>query len=149
MQLTSPDFREGENIPKEFTCEGDNHSPTFELSGIPEGTTCLALIMDDPDAPMGTFTHWIFWNATFKTAEFSSKNMPEGAVEGTNGAGKIGYIGPCPPSGTHRYFFRVYALSTSLDLDQDATVDKLEEAIRGKIVSQAELVGLYEKQGSE
>jgi len=135
-------------IPREFTCQGENYSPTLEVSGIPEGTTCLALIMDDPDAPMGTFTHWIFWNATFKAKLFSSRALPDNTIEGTNQAGKQGYIGPCPPSGTHRYFFRLYALSTSLDLESDATVDKLQEALRGKIIAQAELVGLYSKDES-
>jgi len=132
-------------IPKEFSCEGKGYSPSFHVSGIPEGTTCLALIMDDPDAPRGTYTHWIFWNASFRTAEFSSHALPENAVEGTNSAGETGYVGPCPPSGTHRYFFRAYALSTSLDIKGDATVDKLQEAMRGKIIAEAELVGLYSK----
>lgn len=145
MQLLSPDFREGDCIPSIFTCEGENYSPMLEVSGIPEGTTCLSLIMDDPDAPIGTFTHWIFWNASFKTKKFSSRELPENAVEGTNQAGKIGYIGPCPPTGTHRYFFRLYALSTSLDLGPEATVDKLEEAMRDKIIAQTELVGVYSK----
>src|SRR4051812_24189743 len=121
MQLLSRDFNEGGYIPQKFTCEGENVSPNFEINGkAPEGATCYALVMEDPDAPMGTFSHWIFWNMPFSTKEFSSEKMPENVVEGTNGRGKVGYIGPCPPSGTHRYFFKLYALNTSIELGSDA-----------------------------
>ncbi len=148
MQLLSPDFNDGKYIPKAFTCEGDNVSPKFLINGkAPEGATCYALVMEDPDAPKGTFTHWIFWNMPFATKEFSSVLMPESVVGGTNDAGKIGYIGPCPPNGTHRYFFKLFALNTSLDLKPDAKVDELHMAMNGHIVTEAELVGLYEKKG--
>jgi Raf kinase inhibitor-like YbhB/YbcL family protein len=146
MQLLSPDFNEGGYIPEKFTCEGENASPSLEINGTaPEGTTCYALVMEDPDAPMGTFSHWIFWNMPFATKEFSSGHMPESVVEGTNGAGKTGYIGPCPPSGTHRYFFKLYALDTSIELGQDAKVEELQAALNGHIVAETELVGMYAK----
>lgn len=145
MQLTSKDFTEGSKIPERFTCEGENISPELHVSGVPERTTCLALIMDDPDAPDGTFTHWIVWNIPFTTSKFSSTNMPRGVTQGLNSAGKEGYMGPCPPSGTHRYFFRVYALDTSIEVEDELTVESLNKAMIGHIVTQAELVGLYSK----
>ncbi len=148
MQLLSPDFRSGSEIPIEFTCDGENYSPEFEITGVPAGATCLAFIMDDPDAPKGTFVHWIFWNASFKTTKFSSRALPNSAVEGENDAKKLGYIGPCPPSGTHRYFFKIYALNTSLKLEQGVTKDKLMEAMQEHIIAETELVGLYSKNNS-
>lgn len=145
MQLRSTDFTGGSYIPAKFTCEGENVSPSFEIAGVPERTTCLVFIMDDPDAPGGTFTHWIMWNMSFRTRKFSSRHLPNSAIQGTNSAGSVGYIGPCPPSGTHRYFFRLYALDIPLDLEPTATVDKLTAAMTGHIVAQDELVGLYSK----
>lgn len=148
MQLLSPDFNDGTYIPREFTCEGENVSPNFQINGkAPEGATCYALVMEDPDAPMGTFSHWIFWNMPFATKEFSSESLPPSVVEGTNRAGKTGYIGPCPPSGTHRYFFKLYALNSSIELKSDAKVEDLHKALNGHIVTETELVGLYEKKG--
>jgi Raf kinase inhibitor-like YbhB/YbcL family protein len=148
MQLLSPDFNDGTYIPSKFTCEGENVSPNFLINGkAPEGATCYALIMEDPDAPMGTFTHWIFWNMPFNTKQFSSNFMPKSVIEGTNKAGKTGYLGPCPPSGTHRYFFKLYALNTSIDLTAEATVEDLTKAMNGHIVAETELVGLYTKKG--
>jgi Raf kinase inhibitor-like YbhB/YbcL family protein len=146
MQLTSPDFTEGSRIPKRFTCEGENVSPELHVSGVPERTTCLALVMDDPDAPAGTFTHWIVWNIPFTVSKFSSTNMPKTAVEGENSAGKMGYVGPCPPTGTHRYFFRLYALDTSVVMEEELSLENLNKAMMGHIVAQAELVGLYAKE---
>jgi Raf kinase inhibitor-like YbhB/YbcL family protein len=102
--------------------------------------------MDDPDVPGGTFTHWIAWNIPFTVSKFSSTNMPNSAVEGENSAGKTGYIGPCPPTGTHRYFFRLYALDTSIVMEEEPTLENLNKAMMGHIVAEAELVGLYSKQ---
>jgi Raf kinase inhibitor-like YbhB/YbcL family protein len=133
-------------IPRKFTCEGENISPELHVSGVPERTTCLALVMDDPDVPGGTFTHWIAWNIPFTVSKFSSTNMPNSAVEGENSAGKTGYIGPCPPTGTHRYFFRLYALDTSIVMEEEPTLENLNKAMMGHIVAEAELVGLYSKQ---
>jgi Raf kinase inhibitor-like YbhB/YbcL family protein len=146
MQLLSPDFKEGDFIPKKYSCDGDNLSPDFEVHGIPEGTTCLALIMEDPDARKRTFVHWVMWNMSFKTEEFSSKELPGSAIEGLNSAEKSGYIGPCPPSGTHRYFFKLFALDTSMSLAPESTSQDLETAMQGHIVAQTELVGMYTKQ---
>lgn len=146
MQLLSPDFNDGMFIPRKFTCEGENVSPNFLINGkAPEGATCYALVMEDADAPMGTFVHWILWNMPFTTTEFSSLDLPPSVMEGTNSAEKVGYIGPCPPSGTHRYFFKLYALNTSLDLESGATVEDFSQAINSHIVAETELVGLYSK----
>lgn len=146
MRISSPDFNSGEYIPAKFTCSGENISPTLIIDGVPEGTTCLALIMDDPDAPKGTFVHWVVWNITFKAHTLEHGTLPVGAVEGTNGAGQTGYMGPCPPSGTHRYFFKLYALDSSLDLPSTSGSEDLEMAMNDHIVAQAELVGLYSKE---
>lgn len=145
MQLTSPDFVEGGRIPERFTCDGENINPTLEIGGVPQGTNCLALIVDDPDAPNGTFTHWVLWDISFKTSRIEAGSLPMDAKEGVNSAGKAGYIGPCPPSGTHRYFFKLFALDTPLELEPVATVAELEEKMQGHLVARAELVGLYSK----
>lgn len=144
MRLKSPAFGEGERIPTEHSCEGGNSSPKLELEGVPEDTKSLALIMDDPDAPSGTFVHWVAWNIPI------SEEIPEDAhigLEGMNSAGRKGYTGPCPPPGhgPHRYYFKVYALDGELDLPEGAGKADLEKAMEGHIIAKAETMGTYER----
>lgn len=149
MQLTSPDFLNGGEIPTRFTCDGDDVNPNLEIRGVPEGTQSLALVLDDPDAPSGTFTHWIVWNISAKTEKIEARGIPEGALEGLNSAGRLGYLGPCPPSGKHNYFFTLYALDEVIhDLSPHET-DKSSflERITGHILAQTELIGLYSRIG--
>jgi Raf kinase inhibitor-like YbhB/YbcL family protein len=143
--LTSSAFEDGEGIPQRHTCEGDDLSPPLAWSGASEGTRSLALIMDDPDAPVGTFTHWFAWGI-----EPGSGALPEGAaapVEGRNDFGSVGYRGPCPPPGhgPHRYFFRLHALDADLELEAGAGREDLERAVEGHVLAVAELMGRYER----
>ena len=150
MMITSPAFDQGGSIPAEYTCQGQNSSPALAWSEVPAGTKSLALICDDPDAPVGTFIHWVLYNipadATGLPAGITSQEALEnGAMQGVNGARKSGYTGPCPPSGTHRYYFKLYALDKVLDLKPGATRDQLLQAMEGHILAQGQLMGRYQK----
>jgi Raf kinase inhibitor-like YbhB/YbcL family protein len=147
--ITSPDFTQGGMIPSRFTCEGRNVSPALEIAGIPAKAASLALVVDDPDAPGGTFTHWIVWNIPPGTRKFAGGAAPGGAVQGTNDFGNAGYSGPCPPSGIHRYFFRLFALDAALHLTPGASRKEFDAALAGHVVAQAVLMGRYEKGGSQ
>ncbi len=140
MKLSSPDFAHEGRIPRRFTCDGEGTSPALEIQDIPEGTRSLALIVDDPDAPSGTFVHWVLFNVA-PTDSIARGSKP--GVEGTNDYPGLGYGGPCPPSGTHRYYFKLYALDALLDLKEGAERDKLERAMQGHIKAEAQLMGLY------
>jgi Raf kinase inhibitor-like YbhB/YbcL family protein len=143
MKITSSVFNQGETIPSKYTCDRENINPPLEISDVPSNAQSLALIMDDPDAPAGTFTHWIVWNVNPDVKVIKENGIPEGGEEGMSGFGKKGYGGPCPHSGTHRYFFRIYALDTKLDLSSDTDKAGLEKAMENHILTQAELFGLY------
>lgn len=143
MKLTSTSFANEEKIPVEFTCDGKKVSPPLLISGIPNGTKSLAIIVDDPDAPGGTFTHWVIWNIDPGTTQILSGQIPQKSQEGTNSAGRTGYTPPCPPSGSHRYFFTLYALDTTIGLDGKAKKDDLVTAIAGHIIEQTNLIGSY------
>jgi len=145
MKLTSSAFTNHQSIPVKYTCDGKNVNPPLTISDVPENAKSLVLIMDDPDAPMGTWVHWTVWNIDPKTKEISENSLLEGAIEGITSFGKPGYSGPCPPSGTHRYFFKLYALDTSLSLPKTATKAELEKAMTGHIINTEELVGLYSR----
>lgn len=145
MLLLSPAFNHDGNIPAKFTCDGGNINPELQIENVPEGTRSLALIVDDPDAPNGTFTHWTVWNIDPRTTLIKEESTPPGAVEGKTSFGQSGYGGPCPPSGTHHYHFRLYALNTVLSLSPDASRQDLETAIAGCILAAADLVGLYHR----
>src|SRR5256886_16016020 len=119
MKVTSSGFQEGANIPSKFTCDGANTSPPLQISDVPSEAKSLVLIVDDPDAPSGLFTHWLVWNIDPKTQSIAEANSA-GGVEGKNDFGKTGYGGPCPPSGTHRYYFRIFALDQQLSLKPGA-----------------------------
>lgn len=151
MNISSPAFTHNSSIPAQYTCDGANVSPPLAVSGAPQGTQSLVLIHDDPDAPMGTlrqgseqaWVHWLLWNIDPQTREIPEGGVPAGAVEGTTSFRKTGYGGPCPPSGTHRYFFKLYALDVMLDLPPTAHIEQLEAAMAGHVIAQAELIGLY------
>jgi Raf kinase inhibitor-like YbhB/YbcL family protein len=144
IEITSEAFEEGDAIPRRHTCEGEDLSPPLSWTGAPEGTRSLALIVDDPDAPVGTFTHWLAWGID------PGADLGEGEAaprEGRNDFGEVGYRGPCPPTGhgRHRYFFRLHALDAELDLERGAGRDELERALEGHVLETAELVGGYER----
>jgi Raf kinase inhibitor-like YbhB/YbcL family protein len=142
MKITSSAFQEGGNIPSKFTCDGSDTSPPLQITGVPSEAKSLVLIADDPDAPGGLFTHWLIWNIPPQTNSISGGSAPKG-VHGTNDFGKPGYKGPCPPPGTHRYSFKIYALDRELDLRGGAKRSELDGAMKGHIVAQGVLVGRY------
>ena len=146
MLITSPLFKDGEYIPKKFSCDGGNMNPELQIQNVPPEAKSLALIMHDPDAPRpGGFTHWVVWNIDPKTTIIKEESVPPGAVEGANGTGKPGYIGPCPPSGAHHYHFKLYALDSALSLAEGSDKSALETEISKHLVAQTELVGLYQR----
>lgn len=144
IKITSSAFQEGGNIPSKFSCDGGNTNPPLQISGVPSGAKSLALVVDDPDAPGGVFTHWIIWNIPAQTT-----TIPEGsaakATQGTNDFGKSGYGGPCPPSGVHRYAFKVFALDRQLVLSGGAKRAQLDAVIKGHVIAQGELTGRYSR----
>lgn len=140
MKLKSPEFNNGEYIPKKFTCRGENINPALIISDIPTGTQSIALILDDPDAPSGDWVHWVVFDIpmVLKIEEDSAPGK-----QGINDFGRIGYDGPCPPHGIHRYVFTVYALDVKLDLIEGPRKADLEKAMYGHVLAKAELIGLY------
>lgn len=144
MILTSPSFENGGMIPKKFTCDGGNINPELQIQNVPAAARSLALVMHDPDAPMqGGFTHWVVWNIAPTATLIKEESVPPGAEEGRHGGGRSGYVGPCPPSGTHRYEFYLYALREPLALPATAGKAELEAAMEGLIIEQAKLTGRY------
>lgn len=149
MKLSSPAFTHGGDLPKRFGREHGNASPPLEIAEIPAGARTLALIMDDPDAPRGTFTHWVLFNIPAHTRAIQEGSAPAGACAGQNDYGGSGYGGPRPPSGTHRYFFHLFALDADVALSVGATRPQLEAAIEGHVLENATLMGRYSAAGSE
>lgn len=144
MKITSSAFHEGGNIPPKFTCDGSDVSPPLQITGVPSEAKSLVLIADDPDAPSGMFTHWLVWNIPPQTNSISEGSAPKG-VHGTNDFGKSDYKGPCPPPGTHRYSFKVFALDRELDLRGGAKRSQLDAAMKNHVIAQGEVVGRYSK----
>ena len=144
MKVTSSAFQQGANIPSKFSCDGPNTSPPLQISDVPTEAKSLVLIVDDPDAPNGLFTHWVVWNISPQATTIAEGSTPKG-VQGTNDFGKSGYGGPCPPSGTHRYYFKVFALDRELDLPVGAKRSQLDSAIKGHVIAQGELMGRYSR----
>jgi len=144
MKIESSAFNHNQPIPKKYTCSGANISPPLTFSDIPQGTQTLALIVDDPDAPVGTFDHWIVWNISGDTKELKEDiDLPH---QGTNGYREVKYKGPCPPPGkSHRYFFKLYALDAKLNLPDGSSKSQLESAMEGHIVAKAELIGTFQR----
>jgi Raf kinase inhibitor-like YbhB/YbcL family protein len=150
FKLTSTAFQEGQPIPRQHTCDGVNVSPPLEWSGAPPSTKTLAIICDDPDAPAGTWVHWVLYNLPGDRIGLvenvpATEKVPGDGLQGTNDFQKIGYGGPCPPSGTHRYFFKVYALDAELSLKAGATKAEVLKAMEGHIVAQTQLMGTYRR----
>jgi Raf kinase inhibitor-like YbhB/YbcL family protein len=147
LAVTSTAFQQGQPIPRQFSCDGGDHSPPIAVAGLPADARYLAVILDDPDAPKGTWTHWTFWDLPVARAPIpqDAKVAGLGAKEGTTSAGSTGYHGPCPPSGTHRYFVRVWATAEPLGLPAGAAVNSLREAVKAKAVAQGELMGTYSR----
>lgn len=144
MTISSPAFGPGELIPKQYTCDGQNINPPLKLEGTPAEAKSLALVVDDPDAPGGTFVHWVVANINPGTTIINEHDPLPQATHGTNGYGNNGYAGPCPPSGTHHYHFKLFALDTMLDVN-NPDAKTLEQAMQGHLIGHAELVSLYQK----
>ena len=148
FELTSPHFTEGEAVPSAFSCDGQDVSPELNWVGAPPETVSFALIMDDPDAPVGTWDHWVLFNIPANRNQLSdgiepSEQLEDGSVHGSNSWGQLGYGGPCPPDGTHRYFFQLYALDTMLDLPVGTSKEGLLQAVDGQVLGEAVLMGTY------
>lgn len=148
MKLTTPAFSDGGAIPPKYMCDGENVSPPLEWSGLPAGAKCLALIMDDPDAPRGVFLHWLIYGIPASESGLAEGigeggEQAGGGTQGRNDFGDIGYGGPCPPSGTHRYYFRLFALDSDIPLKSGASRKQLESAMAGHVLGQTELMGRY------
>ncbi len=145
LSIASTAFPHNGMIPAAHTCEGPDTSPPLSIRNVPAGAKSLALIVDDPDAPSKTWVHWVVWNIGADTKEILTGTVPPGALQGRNDFGKPAWGGPAPPSGTHRYFFKLYALDALLPLPPGATKAQLEEAMKGRILEKAELIGLYRR----
>jgi len=142
LKVRSEAFEDGADIPSKYTCQGEDINPPLSIEDLPEGTVSLALIMDDPDAPVGTWDHWIVWNIR------PNKTIAEGSIPGTQGQNDFiqsKYGGPCPPTGMHRYFFKFFALDTFLELKEGSKREALEKVMEGHILGQAELMGKYKR----
>lgn len=155
LKISSPAFQHKEDIPRKYTCEGEDISVPLEWEGAPEETKSLALIVDDPDAPdplapQMTFTHWVLYNLSPNTTKLpegaSPDKLPDGAREGVNDFENTGYGGPCPPTGSHRYFHKLHALDITLDELENPSRDDFDKAIDGHIIAYAELIGMYQKE---
>ena len=145
MKITSSSFQEGGTIPEKFSRNGQNVNPELRIEGAPAEAKSLVLIFDDPDAPVGLFTHWLAWNIDPKTTEIAEGSVPKGGVQGTNDFPGQRYDGQQPPSGTHRYYFKIFALDRTLDIKPGAKRRAVDAAIKGHIIAQGELMGRYSK----
>ena len=145
MQIRSPAFVMNGYIPARYTCDGTDVNPPLEFADVPAGTKSLALIVDDPDAPVGMWVHWVVWNIDPATREIAEDSVPSGAGQGKNDWKRNNYGGPCPPSGVHRYFFKLYAMDVKLNLGSGATKAELEKAMQGHILANSELIGLFKR----
>ena len=143
LSVESPAFEHGKLIPKKYTCDGQDINPPLTIEGIPKEAKTLVLAVDDPDAPSGTWDHWIVWDIPASTSKIAENSVP--GKEGVNSARQQGYMGPCPPGGTHRYFFKVYALDTDLSLGASSRKKDVEKAMQGHVLAKGELMGLYRR----
>jgi hypothetical protein len=141
--IKSPAFEPNKLIPKKYSCDGNDINPPLNIENVPKDAKTLVLLMDDPDAPSGTFDHWIVWNIPTSTKSISENSIP--GKEGLNSAKQQGYMGPCPPSGTHRYFFKVYSLDTELNLSASSRKKDVEKVMERHILAKGELIGLYHR----
>jgi Raf kinase inhibitor-like YbhB/YbcL family protein len=150
MKITSSAFAEGAMIPRRYTCDAENVSPPLQWADVPPDARSLALIADDPDAPAGTFIHWVLFDLPVSTTGLpegvkAQAGIEGGGMQGTNSFRKLGYDGPCPPSGTHRYYFRLYALDTELSLKSDASAQNIRAAMKGHVLAEGALMGQYKR----
>jgi len=151
ITVSSSAFEQAGTIPSKYTCDGRDISPPLQWDSVPQGTKSIALICDDPDAPMGTWVHWVMWNIPADTRQLpenipADKLLADGSMQGITDFQRTGYGGPCPPSGTHRYYFKIYALDTSLDLTSSSTKPDLLKAMQGHILAEGQLMGKYKRQ---
>ena len=151
IKISSSAFEDGGMIPAKYTCDGADVSPPLKWEAVPEGTQSIAIICDDPDAPMGTFVHWVLFNLPGQRRDLAEKfpddeTLANGTRQGISDFGRTGYGGPCPPSGTHRYFFKIYALDTEIEMVSIADKADLLEAMEGHILGEGQLVGKYKRQ---
>lgn len=144
MNLTAT-FENNNYIPSQYTCDADDAIPDLNISQIPQNAKELVLIVDDPDAPAGTFVHWVLFNIPTSTKLINNKTIPEGSTQGINDFGKVGWNGPCPPSGVHHYHFKLYAVDKDIDLPVGSTKAQVEKEIEGHTIEKTELVGLYKR----
>jgi Raf kinase inhibitor-like YbhB/YbcL family protein len=150
ISISSSAFQEGGMIPAEYTCDGNDISPPLQWAGVPDGTKSIALICDDPDAPVGTWVHWVLWNLPPSAGELAKgvstkPELPDGSRQGISDFGRPGYGGPCPPGGTHRYYFKICALDTKLDLPSSTRKADLLKAMKGHILAEGQLMGKYSR----
>jgi len=143
MELTSPVFENNKMIPQRYTCDGESTNPPLRIGGVPDEAQSLVLIVEDPDAPGGTFDHWLVWNINRDIDTIRENEVPEGAVQGVNSAGKNHYTGPCPPSEVHNYHFKLYALDKKMDIPPDSKKEILEKEMNDHILAESLLVGRY------
>ncbi|MCX7880602.1 MAG: YbhB/YbcL family Raf kinase inhibitor-like protein [Ignavibacteria bacterium] len=152
IKISSTAFEHEGFIPAKYTCDGENISPPLKWSNPPEGTKSFVIINDDPDAPVGTWVHWVIYNIPPTTTSLPENikpipKLPDGTLQGKNSWGKIGYGGPCPPSGIHRYFFKIYALNTILEIGSGATKEQVLKAMQGHILAEGSFFGKYKRKG--
>ena len=145
LRISSSAFENNGQIPEKYTCDGIDVNPPLKIGNVPAGARSLALIVDDPDAPRGIWVHWVVWNIDPKTIEIGEDTVPKDSVQGINDFEKRDYGGPCPPSGTHRYFFKLYALDALLNFSSDAGKAGLEKAMKEHIIAETQIVGLYKR----
>jgi len=145
MAITSPAFADGGTIPQKYTCNGASVTPPLDFANVPQNAHSMALEVTDPDAPNGTFTHWLVWNIPTNVTQFKEDNVPDGVIQGLNGFGTSKWGSPCPPSGVHHYVFDLYALDNTLPLTSSQGRGDLENAMKGHMIAHAKLVGLYGK----
>lgn len=146
LKLTSSAFSHNQKIPQQYTCDGQNINPPLTIKGVPAGTKSLTLLVDDPDAPLGVWDHWLVWSILPNVQEITQGSVPQGAIQGRNSFGENKYGGPCPPTGvSHRYVFKLYALDTTLNLAEGAAKKEVEQKMEGHIIGKTELIGLYQR----
>ena len=146
LSLSSPAFENGKTIPKRFTCDGANVNPPLQIDDVPRGAKSLALILDDKDAPRGTYVHWVLWDIDPGIREIQENSIPSGAVQGMNDFQKNHYGGPCPPTRPHRYVFKIFALDSKVNLGPKSTKADLEKAMEGHVIGRGELGGVYKRE---
>ena len=147
LKLTSPVFENNSPLPPRYTCDGENINPPLSIKNVPRKAKSLALLLDDQDAPRGSYVHWIVWNIDPETKDIKEDSVPADAVEGTNDFKKRNYGGPCPPTRAHRYVFKLYALDIRLNLEASSTKAALEKAMKGHILAQTQLLTSYKRVG--